>query len=144
MGSPVFDYTGSLRRMGNDPSLFQEMVLLFKEDAPQYLSSIQHTAANGDFGSLKRAVHTLKGLVLNFGATRATSAAIALELVAESALSEPGEQFNLRAAMEELEAAVEELLHALDRSGASPAAPHTQSISSQPTSLRNPSRSAKH
>jgi len=115
MATPIFDYAGSLRRMGNDPALFQEMAALLREDAPQYLAEIDRSVANGDYPSLKRAVHTLKGLVLNFGATRAITAAIALELIATSAAGEPAEKMNLPAAIEELEASMKELLVALER-----------------------------
>jgi HPt (histidine-containing phosphotransfer) domain-containing protein len=115
MATSIFDYAGSLRRMGNDPALFQEMAGLLREDAPEYLAAIQHSSKAGDFPSLKRAVHTLKGLVLNFGATRAITAAIALELIAESAAAEPAEKLNLPAAIEEMEASTKELLVELGR-----------------------------
>ena len=69
----IFDYAGSLRRMGNDHLLFQEMIVLLQEDAPLYLATIHVSAAAGDYPALRRAAHTLKGLVLNFGAARATS-----------------------------------------------------------------------
>jgi HPt (histidine-containing phosphotransfer) domain-containing protein len=114
--SSIFDYAGSLRRMGNDPALFREMALLLGEDAPQYLSAIRDAIDQGDYPSLKRAAHTLKGLVLNFGATRAIAAAVALELIAESAASgHSTEQMNLPSATDELEAALQELLKALER-----------------------------
>jgi HPt (histidine-containing phosphotransfer) domain-containing protein len=100
--------------MGNDVDLFREMVGFFREDAPQYLAEIQAARKSGDFGAVKRAAHTLKGLVLNFGAVRATSAAMALELLAASALTEPAEQVNFQAATEELEAAIAELQKALE------------------------------
>lgn len=125
----IFDYAGSLRRMGNDASLFREMAGLLREDAPLYLTTIRDSAGSGDFVGLKRAAHTLKGLVLNFGATRAITAAIALELIAESAEGEPAERANLPDAIVELDAALQELLVALDRHQSSSASP-------QPTAAR--------
>jgi HPt (histidine-containing phosphotransfer) domain-containing protein len=116
MLTPIFDYAGSLRRMGNDPALFQEMAMLLGEDAPQYLAAIREATEKEDYPSLRRAAHTLKGLVLNFGATRAIAAAVALELIAESAASKStAEQLNLPVATDELEAALQELLAALER-----------------------------
>jgi len=99
--------------MGNDRGLFQDMILLLNEDAPQYLAAIHQTSGSQDYPSLKRAAHTLKGLVLNFGATRAISAAIALESLAQTAEREPAEKNNIPGAIAELEAAVAELQRAL-------------------------------
>ncbi|WP_425617356.1 Hpt domain-containing protein [Anatilimnocola sp. NA78] len=111
--APIFDYSGSLRRMGNDRGLFQDMIVLLNEDAPQYITAIHQTYSVQDYPSLKRAAHTLKGLVLNFGATRAVSAAIALETLTQTAEREPSEKNNIPAAIAELEAAVAELQAAL-------------------------------
>jgi|GEM_PF-319627 len=109
----IFDYAGSLRRMGNDHSLFLEMVGLLAEDAPQYLATIDDSVAQQDFPTLKRAAHTLKGLVLNFGATRAVLAAVALENLAATAERDIAEANNFPAAIKELTAALEELQTAL-------------------------------
>ncbi|QDU26864.1 Hpt domain protein [Anatilimnocola aggregata] len=109
----IFDYAGSLRRMGNDRGLFQDMILLLREDAPEYLKVIHQSYHAQDYPSLKRAAHTLKGLVLNFGGTRATLAAVALESLANTAEKEPAEKTNIPAAIEELVAAVAELQAAL-------------------------------
>ncbi|WP_254511550.1 Hpt domain-containing protein [Anatilimnocola floriformis] len=109
----IFDYAGSLRRMGNDRSLFQEMVALLAEDAPQYQALIAESSGNHDYPTLKRAAHTLKGLVLNFGATRAVLAAVALENLAATAERDNQEEINFPAAMNELTAALDELQNAL-------------------------------
>lgn len=120
----IFDYAGSLRRMGNDRSLFLEMIELLAEDAPQYLATIDDTAAKHDFPTLRRAAHTLKGLVLNFGATRAVLAAVSLENLAITAESDAAEENNFPAAIAELKSAIEELQTALanHRSDGGPAA----------------------
>lgn len=109
----IFDYAGSLRRMGNDQGLFQDMVVLLQEDAPVYLAAIDSNHANADFNSLKRAAHTLKGLVLNFGATRAVSATIALETLASNAERDSNEKKSLSGAIVEVHAALDELQRAL-------------------------------
>src|SRR5688500_12024379 len=109
----IFDYSGSLRRMGNDQSLFQDMIVLFKEDALQYLNTIHQSAASHDYLSLKRAAHTLKGLVLNFGATRAVLAAVSRETLAATAERDTADENNFPAAINELVDAVQELQTAL-------------------------------
>ena len=111
--APIFDYAGSLRRMGNDPALFQEMVGLLNEDAPQYLATIHQCTADHDYPTLKRAAHTLKGLVLNFGAQRAVLAAVTLENLAATATENAAEEMNLPAAIHELETSLHELQDAL-------------------------------
>ena len=109
----IFDYAGSLKRMGNDHSLFLDMVGLLSEDAPKYQAAIAEGAANHDFPSIKLAAHTLKGLVLNFGATRAVLAAVALENLATTAQRDAAEENNFPGAIQELTAALEELQTAL-------------------------------
>ena len=113
----IFDYAGSLRRMGNDRSLFLDMVGLLTEDAPQYLATIHDSAAKHDFPTLKRAAHTLKGLVLNFGATRAVLAAVTLENLAATAERDAAEENNFPAAINELIDALHELQTALAQHG---------------------------
>jgi HPt (histidine-containing phosphotransfer) domain-containing protein len=118
--------------MGNDHGLFQDMVVLLQEDAPMYLNAIDQNHASGDMSSLKRAAHTLKGLVLNFGAARAVSAAIALENLATS-----GDKEAMPAAIAEVHAALQELQTALSdhaRTGNVPS-PH---LSDRPTGLTFP------
>lgn len=134
----IFDYAGSLRRMGNDHSLFVEMIGLLAEDAPQYLASIHQSAAAHDFPTLRRAAHTLKGLVMNFGATRAVLAAVSLENLAATAERDTAEESNFPAAIRELTDALHELQTALanHRDNGSPVAESTLTKS-------NPNLSAK-
>lgn len=107
--APVFDHDGSLHRMGDDRQLFEEMAGFVQDDAPVRLQEIRHGLAGSNFSRVKLAVHSLKGLVSNFGATRAVSAAIKLESLLQQ--SRPKE--DLEAAFQELQAAVEELQHTL-------------------------------
>jgi len=69
--SAIYDYTGSLHRMGDDPGLFEEMAGLLRADAPALLDAVQTAHQQGDAPRLERASHTLKGLAANFGASRA-------------------------------------------------------------------------
>jgi HPt (histidine-containing phosphotransfer) domain-containing protein len=104
----IYDYPGSLRRMGNDRELFQEMVGLLQTDAPRWLSVVSAAQSEGDCGRLERAAHTLMGLASNFGASRAVAAAAEVEVIARSQ-----QTAELPAAMIELQEALDELLAAL-------------------------------
>jgi two-component system, sensor histidine kinase and response regulator len=106
--SEIFDYKGSLHRMGGDHQLFHEMVGLLHADAPQLLGIVTGCFESGDFAGLERAAHTLKGLASNFGGQRAVAAAAEVERLAKARQSA-----RLPAALDELNAALEELMGAL-------------------------------
>jgi len=106
--STIYDHAGSLRRMGNDPELFHEMVELLRTDAPTLLSAVQSADREGDPPRLQRAAHTLKGLASNFGAERAVAAAAEVERLAKARQS-----VGLPAAITELEESLDELIAAL-------------------------------
>jgi len=106
--SAIYDYTGSLHRMGDDPGLFEEMAGLLRADAPALLDAVQTAHQQGDAPRLERASHTLKGLAANFGASRAVSAAAEVERLAKHRQSS-----GLPAAIRELEEALDELIAAL-------------------------------
>lgn len=77
--SPVFDYDRSLARLGGDPRLFTEIVVLFLEDSPQLLDAARQSLEQNDLAELERAAHSLKGLSVNFDAGELASAAAAVE-----------------------------------------------------------------
>ena len=106
---PVFDHLGSLHRMGSDEQLFEEMVGFLRDDAPARLQEIRSGLSECNSPRVKIAVHTLKGLISNFGAARAVSAAIRLENLVQQRKSAE----ELEAAFADLQAAVDELQVAL-------------------------------
>jgi two-component system, sensor histidine kinase and response regulator len=106
--STIYDYPGSLRRMGDDRELFQEMVGLLRSDAPHWLSDVLAAEREGDPVRLQRSAHTLKGLAANFGAARAVAAAAVVEQLGKSQ-----QTVGLPAAVIELEESLDELLAAL-------------------------------
>lgn len=106
---PLFDYAGSLKRMGGDEELFGEMVGFLATDAPVWLERIHTGIATGDAKLVHRSAHTLKGLVANFGAQPAMSAAAHVE---EVALEDPQLE-RARGALPALESAIAELQTAL-------------------------------
>lgn len=75
----VFDHEAALRRLGNDTSLFQEMVGFFFSDSPGLLAQIRDGLARGDAKQVERAAHSLKGMASMFDAGRAVAAAAAVE-----------------------------------------------------------------
>src|SRR6476646_2087012 len=105
---PIYDQAGSLRRMGDDQELFQEMVDLLLSDAPVHLQALLAAQKSDDWARLHRAAHTLKGLAANFGAPRAVAAAAEVERLAKS--RQPAE---MSSAIHELQESLEELIAAL-------------------------------
>jgi len=105
---PIYDHTGSLRRMGDDHQLFQEMVDLLCTDAPQHLQALHSAHESDDQPRVQRAAHTLKGLAANFGAPRAVAAAAEVERLAKLRQSA-----GMTSAIVELQSALDELITAL-------------------------------
>ncbi|MGI8979605.1 MAG: Hpt domain-containing protein [Pirellulaceae bacterium] len=106
---PIFDHLGSLHRMGDDEQLFEEMAGFLRDDAPARLQEIRSGLAESNLPRVKHAAHALKGLISNFGAARAVSAATRLENLVQQ--RKPAE--DLDAAFGDLQAAVDELQEAL-------------------------------
>lgn len=80
----AFDYDRSLARLGGNPDLFAEIVVLFLEDAPQLLKRARDGLVQQNLSELERAAHSLKGLSVNFDATQLVSAASRLEQMARA------------------------------------------------------------
>jgi HPt (histidine-containing phosphotransfer) domain-containing protein len=100
--SNAFDYGGSLKRMGNDCELFEEMAGLLREDAPPLLGKLHQALARRDFDNIRLAAHSLKGQATNFGAQRAVQAAANVECAARDRREQ-----DLPPAVGELDAALE-------------------------------------
>jgi two-component system, sensor histidine kinase and response regulator len=78
----AFDYDRSLARLGGNPDLFAEIVVLFLEDAPELVTRARDCLNRKSLLELERAAHSLKGLSANFDATQLVSAASSLETMA--------------------------------------------------------------
>ena len=74
-GKQVLDWRSALQRLDGDADLLLELGGLFLEDGPQLWQEVQSALASADLPRAARAVHSLKGVLLNFGAARAVSAA---------------------------------------------------------------------
>jgi PAS domain S-box-containing protein len=73
--APVLDWQASLLRLDGDEELLRELAALFLQDGPQLWREVvdAHAARDGERAS--RAVHSMKGVLVNFGAARAIAAA---------------------------------------------------------------------
>jgi HPt (histidine-containing phosphotransfer) domain-containing protein len=102
----VFDYPGTLERLGGDAGLFADLVRFFLEDTGEILQRAREGAQERDAAKLSRAAHSLKGLCSNFGGREAVDLAWRIE---QSAMLGDVDH----APVEELQAAVERLSDAL-------------------------------
>ncbi|WP_229505941.1 hybrid sensor histidine kinase/response regulator [Massilia genomosp. 1] len=67
----VLDWNGAMLRLDGDCELLLELAALFIGDGPQLLDALERALAAGDQEASQRAVHSLQGVLLNFGAQRA-------------------------------------------------------------------------
>ncbi len=87
--NPPFDPDALLGRLEGDRELLAELADLVEVEAAKLLVEARDALAQGDFASLQRAAHTLKGAVANFGAVPAFHAAQELEAAAHEGLAPP-------------------------------------------------------
>jgi CheY-like chemotaxis protein len=69
----------AVERLAGDEELLQELFDIFQEECPRMLTEVREAVEAGDGASLRRAAHTLKGAVGNFGTGAAFKAAARLE-----------------------------------------------------------------
>ncbi|MYN06421.1 PAS domain-containing hybrid sensor histidine kinase/response regulator [Pseudoduganella aquatica] len=74
-GEQVLDWPGSLQRLDGDQDLLRELAVLFVRDGPQLWRDVLRALAARDEQGAQRALHSLKGVLVNFGAARAIAAA---------------------------------------------------------------------
>jgi HPt (histidine-containing phosphotransfer) domain-containing protein len=75
----VANFTEVRSTVDNDRALFDELVSLYRADAPIQLAKLQAGLAVGDAQELRRAAHVLKGMMGVFSAQRCVAAAQAIE-----------------------------------------------------------------
>ncbi len=71
-------------RLDGDIALLNELSEIFISDSVNLMSKIEETIKAGDFQSLGKAAHTIKGAVSNFSAQRAYESALALEKIGKN------------------------------------------------------------
>ncbi|KQV90803.1 histidine kinase [Massilia sp. Root351] len=88
-GLPVLDWQAALQRLDGDQDLLRELAALFLLDGPQLWREVADAQAAQDRERAARAVHNLKGVLMNFGAARAIAAADSASIPAmEAALQQ--------------------------------------------------------
>ncbi len=80
---PGWDRAAALSLIGDDEDLFREVAKAFRDDLPKQLGQMEAALAAGDWPSLARIAHTMKGLFGTFVATAGHDAALALERAAK-------------------------------------------------------------
>jgi two-component system sensor histidine kinase/response regulator len=68
---PVLAWRAALGRLDGDCDLLLELAAIFLDDGPQLLATMVSTIAERDLPGAQRAVHSIKGVLVNFGAQRA-------------------------------------------------------------------------
>ena len=71
-----------LARVDNDRGLLCDLLSIFKREFPIHLTSLQNAVAGNDAVQAARVSHTLKGMLANLAATKATASASRLERLA--------------------------------------------------------------
>jgi len=102
----VADFKRALKAMDDSTELFNEIVRLFLEDAPQHMQKIKEALANDDSKTVNHSAHTLKGMAGIFMAERLVQTAQRVEKIAG--------QEGCDAAVAELDRAFSEFLAALE------------------------------
>ncbi|QDU75908.1 Signal transduction histidine-protein kinase BarA [Bremerella volcania] len=107
--TPIIDYAGAMKRLGNDAELFQEFIVYYDEDARQLVQQIEEAIQTKATGDLHRAAHNLKGLAANLGAQRVVNASYSLERIGKNGeLAKAAEALRLlQSEMERLDAALQ-------------------------------------
>ncbi|WP_332853963.1 ATP-binding protein [Duganella sp. S19_KUP01_CR8] len=75
IGQQLLDWRGALQRLDGDAELLLELAALFLHDGPQLWQDLCTALASGDMQRSTRAAHSLKGVLVNFGAARAVALA---------------------------------------------------------------------
>src|SRR5262249_3282743 len=101
-----------LDRAEGDPALLEEIVDLFRETYPGMLAELKQAVDRRDAPAVTRSAHTLKGVVANFGAKAAFTAALRLETLGRAQdLGPVNDAYaDLAAAVERLDVALPRLL----------------------------------
>jgi two-component system sensor histidine kinase/response regulator len=84
VGKSAVDFDELLDRVDRDPQLLRELVDIFFSDCPLRLSALRQAIAEADWKTAEKVSHTLKGMLSNMAAARASSAAAHLELLARA------------------------------------------------------------
>jgi two-component system sensor histidine kinase/response regulator len=99
-----FDRAALLKRVDGDQELFQDMIGIFLEEAPRWMTALREAETLADLPSLERSAHSLKGAAGNLSAISVVNAARQLEKDAKS-----GNKESCQASFVQLEEAMKRL-----------------------------------
>jgi two-component system sensor histidine kinase/response regulator len=122
----IVDEADALKLAGGDHALMRELAQLFLTELPDKLANLRTAAAAGDAEQLRLAAHALKGSTAAVGGRAASDASSRVEHLARSGNLEAA-----RAALADLEAALEQLAAALQESAHGPSSLPRRSRSAQ-------------
>jgi HPt (histidine-containing phosphotransfer) domain-containing protein len=111
----AWNFEELMLRVDGDQEFLRELLVIFQQDARSNLEKSRDAMARGDFVSLSRAAHTLKGMLRNLAMGRAAHVAAALEDAARKSLPEasamllPQLQMELEGLLPEVEAQLAEV-----------------------------------
>ena len=77
----VVDWPAALEGVGNDQNVLKEIIELFLDAYPGWMSELGHAVVGKDASAVKRFAHTLKGALSSMGAKAAFDAALELEVM---------------------------------------------------------------
>jgi HPt (histidine-containing phosphotransfer) domain-containing protein len=106
---PLLNIGELLSRVDNDQELVRELVQLFKQECPRLMQSLHDAISKKEMKAVETTSHSLKGILANLSATRATLAASRLEEI-----SNAEEHSRIRAALAALESEIALLIPELD------------------------------
>jgi len=76
---PILDRAAALQHVGGDAELLNEILIMFQQECPKYLAAIDDAIQKRDPAALRRAAHTFKGSLGNFGDSPPVNTAQILE-----------------------------------------------------------------
>jgi len=79
----LVDVDFSLRRLGGDSRLLNEIVQIFFEDSPEMMRELAVAVKAFDARGARQSAHALRGLVSNFGESEAVELVRKIELAAK-------------------------------------------------------------
>jgi HPt (histidine-containing phosphotransfer) domain-containing protein len=71
-GSEV-QFAATLKRLGGDQGLFQDLAEFYRQDSPALLQEIRDGLATGNLARVQRAAHRLRSMLENFDVERAAT-----------------------------------------------------------------------
>src|SRR6202030_2277269 len=81
---PILNVAELLARVDNDAELLRELIAIFKTEFPRLLLGLRQAIGQGNLTNVRKSGHTLRGMLSNLAATRATAAAARLEQLRDS------------------------------------------------------------